>query len=208
MKEYHKIQSIFKRDPDTNKFLLGQYSRPEIEYLANNEWEFTEKIDGTNIRVMYNEGKLEFGGRTDNAQIPANLFKRLMEIFSLDRFQKIFPDCNQICLYGEGFGAKIQKGGGNYIKDGVSFILFDVFIGGFWLMPDDVKDIADKFGIFSVPTIGYGTLSTAIDIVKNGLKSTFGDFEAEGIVARPVVPMFSRNGDRIIVKIKGKDFKF
>ena len=51
-------------------------------------------------------------------------------------------------------------------------------------------------------------LSTAIDIVKNGLKSTFGDFEAEGIVARPVVPMFSRNGDRIIVKIKGKDFKF
>ena len=50
MKEYHKIQTVFKRDPETNHrtLLEGQYSMPEFEYLANNQWVFTEKIDGTN----------------------------------------------------------------------------------------------------------------------------------------------------------------
>ena len=31
--------------------------------------------------------------------------------------------------------------------------------------------------------------------------------EAEGIVARPRVPMFTRKGERVIVKIKAKDFR-
>ena len=52
MKEYHKIQTIFKRDPE-NKFktlIYGEFSLPEFEYLKNNTWIFTEKVDGTNIR--------------------------------------------------------------------------------------------------------------------------------------------------------------
>lgn len=67
MKEYHKINTIFKRDPETrNKTLLeGQYSVPEFEYLANNKWIFTEKIDGTNIRVMWDGKKVTFGGKTE-----------------------------------------------------------------------------------------------------------------------------------------------
>ena len=37
MKEYHKIQTVFKRDPDTKfKTLLhGEYSLPEFEFLKN-----------------------------------------------------------------------------------------------------------------------------------------------------------------------------
>ena len=119
MREYHKIHSIFKRDPQTNKFLMGQYSLPEIEYLANNEWRFDEKIDGTNIRVMFNGDSVEFGGRTSNAQIPANLYKKLTELFPIDKLKAVFPPKEDgalpsVCLYGEGFGAKIQKGGSNY----------------------------------------------------------------------------------------------
>ena len=59
MKEYHKIQTVFKRDPSTNHktLLMDDYSLPEFEYLKNNHWIFTEKIDGTNIRVgMDNQG--------------------------------------------------------------------------------------------------------------------------------------------------------
>ncbi len=38
MKKYHKIQSVFKRDAKNNHktFLLGEYSRPEFEYLKDN----------------------------------------------------------------------------------------------------------------------------------------------------------------------------
>jgi len=69
MVEYHKIQTIFKRNPETNfKTLLeGEYSLPEFESLKNNEWVWTEKVDGTNIRIMWDREKVVFGGKTNNA---------------------------------------------------------------------------------------------------------------------------------------------
>ena len=54
MKEYHKIETIFERDMDGNKKLIeGKFRNPLVEYLKDNEWVFTEKIDGTNIRVFW-----------------------------------------------------------------------------------------------------------------------------------------------------------
>lgn len=111
-----------------------------------------------------------------------------------------------VCLYGEGYGARIQKGGGNYIRDGVDFILFDVRIGNFWLTPEQVGDLATALDLKSVPMIGLGTLQDAIDMCRQGLKSQWGDFEAEGIIARPAVDLLTRHGQRIITKIKCKDF--
>ena len=52
MKQYHKIQGLFKRGPD-NKFIEGEWSLPEFEYLAKLNWTWTEKVDGTNMRVMW-----------------------------------------------------------------------------------------------------------------------------------------------------------
>ncbi|MCP4131419.1 MAG: hypothetical protein GY754_10600, partial [bacterium] len=101
---------------------------------------------------------------------------------------------------------KIQKVGKNYIKDGVSFILFDVKIVEYWLERHNVDDIAEKLQIQSVPVIGSGTVQEMIDVVKKGFNSIFGDFTAEGIVARPEVELFSRSGHRIITKIKHRDF--
>jgi hypothetical protein len=75
MNQYHKINSLYKRSPDGKKMLFGEYSQPEFEYLADNIWVFTEKVDGTNIRVMWDGTYLRFGGKTDNAQIPAKLEK-------------------------------------------------------------------------------------------------------------------------------------
>ena len=210
--KYHKIQSIYKRD-ERGKFIIGEYSRPEFEFLKDNLWEFTEKIDGTNIRIIFEDNKIRFGGKTDNAQILVFLYDKLNEIFIplLDTFKKIFKvtEIEQpvvVVLYGEGFGAGIQKGGGKYIKDGVDFILFDIKIGDIWLKRKDVEDIGQKLGIKVVEKIGVGTLDTAINLVKKGLSSAFGDFTAEGLVLRPLVEMKDRLGGRIITKIKYRDF--
>lgn len=46
----------------------------------------------------------------------------------------------------------------------------------------------------------------AIRLVKNGLFSQWGNFLAEGIVARPAIELTANTGDRIITKIKHRDF--
>ncbi len=198
---------MWLRDPETKyKTLLeGQYARPEFEYLANNQWLFTEKVDGTNIRIALDEqGRLNIQGRTANAHIPAFLYNKLTEIFTPEKLAEA-GDGLELC--GEGYGAKIQKGGGNYIPDGVDFVLFDVFCGGVWLKREDVKDVAKKIGLQVVPIVGTGTLDWMIDFMRPGFASCWGEFDAEGMVARPAVELSDRNGRRIITKIKAKDFK-
>ncbi len=210
--KYPKIMSIYKRNQETGKFIIGQYSTPEIEYLKDNKWIFTEKVDGTNIRVKWDGRDTIFAGRSDDAQMPVSLIYKLDELFKSyegrKKLEATFPyeEGLEVCLYGEGYGAKIQKGGGNYIKDGVDFVLFDVCINGVWLERINVNDIAQKLGIKSVPVIGQGTLNDAIEMAKKGFKSQWGDFIAEGIVMRPEVELFTRRYDRIITKVKYRDF--
>lgn len=205
MIEYPKIQTVFKRD-ERGKLLVGQYSLPEFEYLKDNRWLFTEKVDGTNIRIMWNGiGGMKIGGKTDNAQIPTFLYDKLREMFPVEKLQEVFGS-DMVCLYGEGYGAKIQKGGGNYIHDGVSFVLFDVKVDKWWLKAEDIADIGSKLSVLTVPIIGVGNLDEMITMASNGFASRWGTFTAEGIVARPTVDLVCRNGHRVITKIKYKDF--
>ena len=207
MKEYPKIQSIYKRDDKTHKFIEGQWSLPEFDYLKDNLWEATEKIDGTNVRVDWDgvNKELKFGGRTDNAQMPIFLLDKLQMLFTKEKFLEHYPELS-MTLYGEGYGAKIQKGGGNYISDGVDFALFDVLIDGWWLYRVNMEDIASTLGVKCVPYLGQYTLHRAIDFIKNGLYSRYGEFGAEGMVLKPTVGLSNRKGHRIITKLKHKDF--
>jgi len=207
MNEYHKIQSVFKRDELTHKFIEGKWSLPEFEYLQNNQWIFTEKVDGTNIRVYWDglTDELRFGGRTDNSQMSVNLMEKLQSIFTVDRLKSFYPDLT-MTLYGEGYGAKIQKGGGNYNPNGIDFVLFDILINENWLERENVEDISSKLNLRCVPIIGEGTLHKAIEMTKNGYNSKWGEFTAEGIVARPSTELRTRRGHRIITKVKCKDW--
>ena len=208
MERYHKIQTIFDRDPDVNfRYVIPwSWALEEFAYLADNIWHFTEKIDGTNIRVIWEGqiGLLSFNGKTDNAQIPAHLVNKLRERFPDGLMEKTFQEVD-VCLYGEGYGVKIQKGGG-YIPDGVDFILFDVRIGKWWLKRADVEDVAKKLGIETVPLLGSGSLYDAAEMVERGFKSAIGNRPAEGLVVRCPAELFTRNGQRLIGKLKTKDF--
>ena len=209
MKKYHKINSIFKRDEKTHKF-TSEYSTEEFEYLKNSIWSFTEKVDGTNIRIYWNGKNKTLGGRTDKAIIPPNLIEKLNEMFPDELLKSVFnPNSEEtdVMLYGEGYGNKIQKVGRLYLPDNVSFILFDIQIGYWWLKREDVDKLASELNIKSVPVIGEGTLEDAINMVKNNLRSKLGDLESEGLIAVPKTNLLSRNGQRIITKIKGCDFK-
>lgn len=220
MAEYQKIQTLFKRD-ERNIIIPDQFTYPEFEVLKDLKWECTEKIDGTNIRIeLSSSGNPEdgiimsFKGRTDKAVIPEHLLTKLNWLFDRERLMEVLnitdetQNCN-ITLYGEGYGAKIQKGG-NYISNDVNFILFDVKIGKWWLDRESIKDIANKLGINVVPLMGYMTIPEAIEYVKKGFKSTIAenkDYDAEGLVLKTPCGLLKRDGERLITKIKTVDFR-
>lgn len=208
---YHKIKTVFSRDPKTRfkTIIDGEFAMPEFKFLQNNRWIYTEKVDGANVRVMYDGRAITFGGKTDQAQLQTGLFNRLNDRFlpQVNQFGKIFTgtlDDIKVCLYGEGYGPKIQKGG-KYRAD-QDFVLFDVNINGWWLQRKDVEDIAEVLGLDIVPIIGEGTLYNMVDMTRARFNSMWGDFMAEGIVARPATELKTRSGQRIITKIKRKDF--
>ena len=209
MREYHKIETVFNRSTDGDKRLIwGDYRNETVEYLANNIWQFTEKIDGTNIRIHWDGHNVEIGGRTDRAQIPKHLMDYLSATFLTPEVEELFEQTygeKDVMLFGEGYGAKIQNGG-DYRSD-VSFILFDVLIGDNWQSREWVEATAKMFGIDVVPIVLEGTIDDGIDYVMQHNNSTIGNAVMEGVVGRPKVEMKDRLGNRIIVKIKWKDFK-
>lgn len=208
MTEYVKIPNIFKRETfGKNKLIEGKYSSPELEYLKDAMWEFSEKIDGTNIRVCWDGYRVSFMGRTDKAQIPAHLLAKLEELFGGESKEELFEQTfgkKNVILFGEGYGKKIQKGGELY--GDVNFRLFDVLVDGYWLLQDNVDCIAEIFEIETAPFMFRGTLEQGVQFIKTHPKSLLRDAEMEGIVGRPMVQMFSRTGERIMVKIKCRDF--
>ncbi len=208
---YPKIKTLFVRNPETFKVTTELKC---LEFGAVKHWHITEKIDGTNIRVaLLPDNRMFIGGRSNNAQIPPRLMEYLTNTFSAEMLiEGLRRDADKplIVLYGEGYGAKIQKGGGNYRADS-SFRLFDVQIGEVWLEQDTVRDVADQLGIKAVPVFPATTLEYAMEHYlpspsKVAIEDGGPGCVHEGVVARSAPLMLDRMGRRIIWKLKGKDF--
>lgn len=209
-KEYHKIETLFERDELTKKLVLGKFRNKTIEFLKDNTWVFTEKVDGTNIRVYWDGHKVQFAGRTEKAQIPLHLLQRLNALFGGEVNEQMFEQKfgqNEVILFGEGYGQKIQNGG--LYREDVDFILFDVMINGNYQERESVENIAQYFGIDVVPVLLIGTLQDGIDYVLSNRKSRVAKngAEIEGLVGRTLIETCDRVGKRNIVKIKYKDFQ-
>ena len=209
MIEYHKIEPPFIREDGTKKLIEGKFKNETLEFLKDLKWQFTEKIDGTNISIVWDGHKVEFHGRTERAQIPAHLVNKLNDLFggqvNEEMFEQIFGDTPMI-LYGEGYGYKIQNGGA--YRDDVSFILFDVYqpTTDVWLKREAVENIANQLGIEVVPIILEGTINDAVQFIKTEPQSTIGKAKMEGVVGRPYIELKDRMGKRVITKIKVFDF--
>jgi len=206
---YPKMQSLWKRDMENDGVIIeGCYSKDEFRNIIY--WDISEKIDGTNIRIIYDAKNKthEFRGRTDNAIIPTKLLDYLNKTFKISKFQKVFKGENtQVILFGVGYGGYIQHGN-KYRKD-ISFILFDVWISGWWLKPKDVENIAIQLGIDYVPPLGFRTIPEIIKLIKSNPKSNLviEDIVMEGIVARSFPLVLFRKGNPVMFKLKVKDYK-
>lgn len=201
---YHKIETLYERDEKTLKVKPGVFKNRTYTLLK--EWQFTEKIDGTNIRCIWQDGNLKFGGKTDNAQIHSDLVTWLYENVTVVRLTEVFPEV-PVILYGEGYGAGIQKGG--LYSPTKKFILFDILVDGiWWLNWESICDVAMKLNLEVVPFLGSMTIEQMTEMVRTGFQSRLGNgsTRAEGVVGRPAETLFDKKGSRLILKLKTKDF--
>ena len=217
--KYPKIETLYNRSQETFKVIPSQLRRPEFALV--NCWLITEKIDGTNLRIMlFPDGHVEYRGRTDKAQFHPNLTAYLERTFLPENLRLVFNQAEDnswpmTIIYGEGYGPKIQSGG--KYRDDIAMRIFDVKVGEWWLNWDDVKEIATRFNVKTVPYLGLlkGFLPTHKDELLDILGSSIVTFlekkscveaEAEGIVARTDPLLFNRRGNRVVWKLKFKDF--
>lgn len=209
MTQYHKIETMYERGAD---FKVDPTKIKNPIYGELKRWFFTEKIDGTNIRCIWKDKVLSFNGKTDNAQVPGDLIKWLYENVNSEKMLEVFPDVDAV-IYGEGYGAGIQKGGGDYSPT-KKIIVFDVLVGNvgeprkWWLNQTAVNDVTGKLGLDVVPFLGEMSLEEATEMVRKGFKSFLngGIKDAEGLVGRPLETLFDKKGSRLILKLKTKDF--
>ena len=206
--QYPKINSLWKRDLATKHLMPGEYSCPEFGNI--NQWRVDEKVDGTNIQVDFlrmDPSQVAFFGRTKEAMIPPHLLKYLAQTFTADKIEKAFPEALTVRLFGEGYGAKIQSAGPNYRPD-VGFILFDVWIGGWWLQRSDVHEVAKRLEIPSVPDLGVMDEFEIVELIESRLASRCSAVSQtmEGVVCRPEPLMLFRDKSPIIWKLKCRDF--
>lgn len=220
-REYPKIDTLYNRDAK-HFVIVGNLRKPEFGIIKR--WSITEKINGRNTRItLFDDGKVEYGGKTDDAEVPPELIKYLMEILPPEKLKAALWLPNKTrpkmaTLYGEGYGPKMVSGSGIYCKD-VSFRLFDCLIegidGSWWLERTNIEDIARKLGIRTVPIIGYiDYLPESIQELYELLRESIVAREEsgtsaipEGVVARSEPIVHDRKGDRIIWKLKMKDFR-
>src|SRR5678809_1171774 len=101
MSEYHKIETLYERDEKTHR-LKPELILKNSVYGCIKTWHFTEKIDGTNIRLIWQPlvgpadaplktESLRIGGKTDNAQIHAELIANIERMELREKFREVFP---------------------------------------------------------------------------------------------------------------------
>lgn len=210
---YESIYTPFQMEIlEIEKNIDKPHNRYDITTETHNYFANGILVHNCNIRVHWDGHKVEFGGRTNNASIPAHLMNKLIELFGStpaeEMFEQLFGE-RDVILFGEGYGTKIQKGGGKYITNDCNFILFDVMINGNYQERQWVESTAQSFGIQVVPIVGHGPLADAVEYVKAHPCSIIAqeEREMEGIVCRPIYELLDRTGNRVIVKIKWEDMK-
>lgn len=217
---YHKINTIWKRDMENKGkkkgvIMPGEFSEEVVRNIRT--WSLSEKIDGQCITVVVTEDDIKVFGKTEKTQFNKAhepLLTYIAEKFTRDKVDGIFDwdKADKVCLYGEGFGVAIQKGG-QYLKEGQKFILFDVVIDDIWMEEESVTKFAEVLDIPRVPLLGIvNDISFAEQVVQIRPLSLVSEQDPpcviEGIVAR-AYPMVLHRFERtpVMFKLKVSDFE-
>ncbi len=172
----------------------------------------TEKIHGTSAWIIYT-------GHEENKRLlfhPGG-YKHDLFIALFDQ-DKLLKKCTELFgnmkvkLHGEHYGGKIQRMKDIY-GDTNDFILFDIKIGDCWLSFDKVQSLAEKLELPIVHGVIVNATVKKLDEQRDApselakIKGLGDNKQREGIVIHPLEEMTLNNGERLIAKHKGENFR-
>ena len=216
-----------------NKIIAFGYDK--VEWVVTNKIHganFSFYTDGVYIQCAAKNGILEEGDKFHNYPKLLDRYKELIiEVHKAISDSSDVP-IHQVALYGEYFGgtyshpdvkripnaSKIQKGI-QYCPDN-DFYLIDIKVDGRLMNYDAMADIAERFGFLYAEPLCRGSLQQCLEYPNDfqdptykfyGLPVIEGDNVTEGVVIRPVKPLFFSMGDggfkRVILKNKNEKWK-
>ncbi len=153
---------------------------------------------------------------------------RVLSLFA--RLKECYPELKTISVFGEMFGGRYAhpdvaaEKGASLIQKGVNytpgheFYGFDIYIyeaeSGRYLPVEEVNALFEAEGFIYAKTLFSGTLQECLQY-PNAFQSQIAqwlglppidDNICEGVVIRPVVPMYLSNGERVLIKNKNARF--
>ncbi len=217
MISYPSIETVWKRNAETHKLDFGVQRMPETALIK--QWRITEKVDGMNMRVIVSKDTIDIRGRTDNAQIAADLRHLILAAFTENErmvdFRLGLSGDEPFTFYGEGYGAGIQKG--SIYSTHKNIIFFDVMTpGGRWMEGQEAREFVGSFSLPFVPDLG---VITALPRTQDDLRlliseSIVANWQGnegvvpEGIVAKPDgAVLLNSRGERVMWKLTNREFK-
>lgn len=153
---------------------------------------------------------------------------RVLSLFK--RIHETHPDVSAISVFGEMFGGRYAHEGVPAVKGltliqkGVNytpvheFYGFDIYLfegeSGYYLAVDEVNSLFEAEDFFYARSLMRGSLAECLkypNAFQSKISQWLGlpdidDNICEGVVIRPVVPQYLRNGSRVLIKSKNARF--
>lgn len=196
---------------DGNTLVAGSHQlRRKIPCVSNVEqtklspshfWNSIEYDHDGNHSQYYVDGDIL---RTNRYWFPA----RNIGVIDLLRTASIRFNAQNVIVFGEVFGANIQKPFYYGSPNEMQFRVFDISVDGQYLDYDEFKAVCDEFGVPTCPVLYRGPYN--FEILKKYINGPTAIADCnqirEGIVIRPVVERTHPKVGRIVAKFIGDDY--
>ena len=228
-KKYNSIENSF--NTEFMEKVVAQVP-PDMEWVVQEKVRGTNTsflCDGQDVKFAKRTSRLADDEKFyDYAELLERYRNRVISLFN--RVKKNHPDVRAISVFGEMFGGLYPHNDVkrnprvSLIQKGVcyspehDFYGFDIYVfaedGGKYLPVDEVNQLFDDEGFFYAKTLFRGSLTECLEH-PNAFQSHIAEWLGlppikdnicEGVVIRPIEPLFLRNGDRVIIKNKNERF--
>ncbi len=202
-----------------NKYskIENHYREKYIHYLQELgfdklQYQITEKIDGANFQFITDGNNVRVASRNNVVDGGFYNCESVIQQYSKnvkELKKKYFLNSQQVSIYGELYGNTIQK----RIDYGVDiqFIGFDISVDGMLISPLETERVLNLMQIPVVSTLEVtDKLDKALEYNNKFKSKIYPDANdtniTEGIVIKPVEPLYLPNGSRVIIKSKNEKF--